>query len=129
MPTVGFKAYPTMNYMLDHPSGMVGRYIFMKGVKIMMAAKGQVGVSSGRLLRSIHLRHLRDSRGQFVKVGSDLSYAAIHHEGARPHIIVANRAGALRFSSGGRIVYTRKVNHPGTRPNKYLSDNLYIAIL
>ncbi len=129
MATVVFKKYPTFDYMLNHPGGMVGRYIFMKGVKIMMAAKGQVGVSSGRLLRSIHVRHLRDSRGQFVRVGSDLSYAAIHHEGARPHIIVANRAQALRFSSGGRIVYTRKVNHPGTRPNKYLSDNLYIAVL
>jgi hypothetical protein len=129
MATVVFKSYPTMDYMLNNPGGMVGRYIFMKGVQIMMAAKRQVGVSTGRLMQSIHVRHLRDSRGQFVRVGSDVSYAAIHHEGARPHIIVANRAQALRFSSGGRIVYTRKVNHPGTRPNRYLSDNLYIAVL
>lgn len=129
MATVVFKSYPTMDYMLNNSGGMVGRYIFMKGVKIMMAAKNQVGVRTGRLQQSIHVRHLRDSRGQFVRVGSDVKYAAIHHEGARPHIIVANRAQALRFSSGGRIVYTRKVAHPGTRPNRYLSDNLYIAVL
>lgn len=127
--TVVFKSYPSMDYMLNNPGGMVGQYIRKKGELIMMAAKRQVGVSSGRLLKSIHVRHLRDSRGQFVKVGSDVSYAAIHHEGARPHVIVANRAQALRFTAGGRVVYTRKVNHPGTRPNKYLSDNLYIAIL
>ena len=40
--------------------------------------------------------------------------------------ITPDTAEVLRFSSRGRIVYTRVVRHPGTKPNKYLADNLYL---
>jgi hypothetical protein len=120
---------PVMDYVLNNPAGMVGRHLANRGRMIVVAAKAQVGVSTGRLKASIHMRHSRDMRGQYVKIGSNLNYARIHHEGTKPHLIVANRAQVLRFTSGGRVVYTRAVKHPGTRPNKYLTDNLYIAVL
>jgi len=120
---------PVMDYVLNNPSGMVGRELASRGHMLVVAAKMQAGFSTGRLKASIHMRHSRDMRGQYVKVGSNLNYARIHHEGTKPHLIVANRAQVLRFTSGGRVVYTRAVKHPGTRPNKYLTDNLYIAVL
>lgn len=120
---------PAMDYMLNNPAGMVGRHIAKRGRIVMMAAKRQVGVDTGMLRASIHMRHGVDARGQFVKVGSNRDYALMHHEGTRPHVITPNRAKVLRFTAGSRVVYTRKVMHPGTRPNRYLKDNLYLAVI
>jgi hypothetical protein len=96
------------------------------GYKIMIAAKQQVGVDTGRLKNSIHMRHFRSGIGQMIEVGSPLKYALLHHEGTRPHLITPNRAQVLRFTSGSRVIYTHQVRHPGTRPNRYLTDNLYL---
>ncbi len=38
--------------------------------------------------------------------------------GTRPHTIVPVRAMALRFKVGGVVVYTKRVNHPGTQPQE-----------
>jgi hypothetical protein len=116
-----------MDEMLKNPSGMVGRYIAERARRIVIAAKMQAGVKTGRLKNSIHMRHMRGgAAGQYVMVGSNLHYALLHHEGTKPHLIVPNRSTVLRFSSGGRVIYTHAVRHPGTRPNRYLTDNLYL---
>jgi hypothetical protein len=116
-----------LNFMLDNPSGDVGRYLAKKGRIVQAAAKAQVGVRTGALRASIHMRHLRDSRGQFVKIGSSLNYALLHHEGSKPHLIVPNRATILRFVNRGRVVYAHAVMHPGTKANRYLTDNLKLV--
>jgi hypothetical protein len=113
-----------LDFMLNNPSGDVGRYLAGKGRMIKMAAMAQVGVRTGALRASIHMRHLRDSRGQFVKIGSSLNYALAHHEGTKPHLITPNRAQVLRFTRGSTVVYAHAVMHPGTKPNKFLTDNL-----
>jgi|SRR5687767_4361019 len=41
------------------------------------------------------------------------------NDGTPPHVILPRFAKALRFSVGGRIVFARSVNHPGTRPNPW----------
>jgi hypothetical protein len=115
-----------LDFLLNDPYGPVGRHLFARGRIIMAAAKNQVGVKTGRLKASIHMRQERDPLGQQVRIGSPLSYALMHHEGTRPHIITPNRSQVLRFTSGGRVIYTHAVKHPGTRPNRYLTDNLYL---
>lgn len=115
-----------LDFLLNDPYGPVGRYLFARGRAIMAGAKNQVGVKTGRLKASIHMRQERAPFGQQVRIGSPLSYALMHHEGTRPHIITPNRAQVLRFTSGGRVIYTHAVKHPGTRPNRYLTDNLYL---
>lgn len=120
---------PAMDEMLRNPSGMVGRYIAERARRVVVAAKMQAGVKTGRLKNSIHMRHMRGGpAGQYVMVGSNLHYALLHHEGTKPHLIVPNRSTVLRFSSGGRVIYTHAVRHPGTRPNRYLTDNLYLVL-
>ena len=113
-----------LDFLLNNPSGDVGRYLAGKGRMIKMAAMAQVGVRTGALRASIHMRHLRDSRGQFVRIGSSLNYALAHHEGTKPHLITPNRAQVLRFTRGSTVVYAHSVMHPGTKPNKFLTDNL-----
>lgn len=117
---------PQMDYYINNTRGPVGRYMFERGLRIMLAAKGQVGVKTGALKASIYMTQYRVPMGQNVKIGSPLNYALLHHEGTKPHIITPDRAEVLRFPSRGRIVYTRVVRHPGTKPNKYLADNLYL---
>lgn len=118
-----------LDFLLNSPMGTVGRHLAEKGRRIVVAAKAQVGVDTGRLRASIHMRHLRSSAGQYIEVGSSVRHALAHHEGTRPHMIFPTRASVLRFSAGGRVIYTHMVRHPGTKPNKYLTDNLYLIRL
>jgi len=115
---------PILDRYLKSPSGEVGRYLQRKGVKISTAARAQVGVRTGSLRASIHMRHFRDTRGQYVRIGSNLPHAYVHHEGTKPHLIKPNRQEKLRFVSKGVLVITQLVRHPGTKPNRFLSDNL-----
>jgi len=117
--------YPhAMNQLLRGKSGPVGRDLHKRGMKVLIGAKAQVGVKTGKLKASINMEHGLDIRGQYVKIGSNLRYARAHHEGTRPHVITPQRSQVLRFSSRGRVVYARSVLHPGTKPNRYLTDNL-----
>jgi len=124
MPSVFVKNRRNWDLFFENPSGRVGRYLNRKGRAITVAARAQVGVRTGNLRSSIHMRHFRDSRGQYVRIGSPLSYAKMHHEGTPPHLIKPKREEKLRFVSRGVVVYTHLVRHPGTRPNKFLTDNL-----
>ena len=118
-----FRETAMDNYLLS-TNGQVGRYLARKGHMIESAAKRQVGVSTGALRSSIHMRHFTDPRGQYIKVGSSLSYARVHQEGAKPHLIRPNTAQMLRFVSKGQIVFAHMVRHPGTPANRYLTDNM-----
>lgn len=106
------------------PNGEVGRYLTVVAAKLKYLAKYQAGRKTGALMNSINYRLTRDSRGLVAVVGSDNRVALMHHQGTRPHIIVPRRAQTLRFYSHGRIVYSKLVHHPGTKPNRYLTDNL-----
>jgi hypothetical protein len=118
-----------MDTFLNSPRGEVGRELKKIGFRIQIAAKGQVGKDTGDLMRSIVVIHERIGLYQQIRIGSDNEIAFIHHEGTRPHTITARGDKPLRFSSNGRMVYTRSVNHPGTLPNRYLSDNLKLAYI
>lgn len=116
---------PILNYELNVPGGMVGRHMAVLGQKIEKGAKARVGVKTGRLKTSIHTEHRTVGGRQYIKVGSSLHYALMHHEGTRPHIIAAKPPGVLRFTSKkGGLVHATTVMHPGTRPNRYLSSQL-----
>lgn len=116
-----------LHYTLDSKVGPVGRNIYQRGRSILRGARTQVGVDTGALKASLRIAHDRDARGGFIKVGSPLNYALMHHEGTKPHIITPNRSQYLVFNKGGRVIYATSVRHPGTKPNRYLTDNIYLA--
>ena len=43
-------------------------------------------------------------------------------KGTKAHEIVARAGGVLRFVIGGRVVYARRVNHPGTQPRPFMDN-------
>ena len=120
---------PQLTYMLKGQGGLVDRDMRRRAIVVQGAARASVGVRTGVLKASIHTRRTLRATGFQYEVGSAVKYALTHHEGAAPHIIIANRAQTLRFTSGGRVVYARTVAHPGTRANRYLKDNLYLALV
>lgn len=113
-----------MKFLLRHPDGQVGRHLLKLSARVARLAKAQVGVDTGALRRSINYRVVQRYGGLTAIIGSDNRIALMHHQGTRPHIIVPRRASTLRFYSRGRIVYSKLVHHPGTKPNRYLTDNL-----
>lgn len=116
-----------LDKLLNSPRGDVGRYMAGLGQKIEAAAKSQVGVRTGTLRASIHTRHSRDGRGQYLKIGSEVKHALAHHEGTKPHMIYQDPTKMMRFVRKGQIVYAHSVFHPGTKANRYLSDNLKLV--
>jgi hypothetical protein len=131
----------------------VVRTLVRRGTRVADAARrqirfGHVGVGGqaargGRLnLRdTIHVRlqHAGPYQGlnqvtregqPVVVVGSEDPIARLHHEGTRPHVIVPRRARFLVFYSprAGHVIYSKRVMHPGTKPNRFLTDNLHLAV-
>lgn len=118
----------TLDFELNHPSGMVGRHLKKIGLQILTGAKTLVGVRTGNLRRSLHMRQGLRGRVQYVTVGSNLKYAEAHHEGTRAHRITSPSGRIMRFNVGGSVVYARKVEHPGTKPRKYLTIPMKRAV-
>lgn len=87
-------------------------------------ARALAPVRTGRLKASIHPDPVRRTGPWAIDTGvsADAPYAAPVHEGARPHVIRPRNARALRFEVEGRVVFARRVNHPGNRPNRFLAQ-------
>ena len=106
------------------PNGEVGRDLLKRGERLRLLAVKQVGKNTGHLASSIKARLSPSTTGLTCFVGSDDRIALIHHNGTKPHPIAAKPGRMLRFARRGKIVYARKVMHPGARPDRYLTDNL-----
>lgn len=114
-----------LNLELHTSSGGLWKDLEKRSAMAVYGAKAQAGVRTGNLKRSIKSSHTSDRFGQTVKIGSSLSYALLHHQGSRPHVITPkNTGGVLVFRSGSKVIKTASVMHPGTRPNPYLSSQL-----
>jgi phage gpG-like protein len=118
----------TLNAFLNTSAGPLWGELDRRAELVRKAAIGKVGVDTGNLKRSIYKRHLGNSTGQYIIIGSDKKYASDHHQGTRPHQIVASGGGKLTFVVKGKRIYTNRVNHPGTKPNPYLTTFLPIFI-
>lgn len=117
------------------PGGMLGRDMKRRANRVLVAAKGQVGVETGNLRRLLKSDVNYNSRlGLHARVGTwvqpGIGVAFWHHQGTKPHVIAASPGNHLRFMGHNRAITIRtEVMHPGTAPNKYLADNLYLAVM
>jgi hypothetical protein len=121
---------PVYQHVFESKDGLVGDDLDARALRLVQAAKAQVGVRTGGLQRSIR-RYWTRERGKklTVAVGSNRSIAALHHDGTKPHVIRARNSKALRYEgTGGEVIFAKSVNHPGTHPNRYLTDNLRLAV-
>lgn len=127
--TVLFTPNPVgMLNLLQGPTGGTARWVARTTAEVAAAAKGLAPVQTGRLRSSIYgTVKFGPLRGEVI---ASAPYSAYVHEGTSPHEITPNTARVLRFPSrAGNIVYTNLVNHPGTRPQPFLSDALLRVIV
>lgn len=108
----------------ETPAGMVGKDVKNRSAILTLLAKIQVGKKTGHLSTSIGYTISSDARGVIGTIGSDDKIAYLHHEGTKAHVIIPRFKKTLRFVQHGKIVYAKIVHHPGTKPNRYLTDNL-----
>lgn len=83
---------------------------------------------TGALTRSIKATEVRGdffSEGVFSDIEATAPHAASIEYGSRAHKIRAKRARALRFTGrNGGVRFAAEVNHPGTKPHRFLGDAL-----
>jgi len=72
---------------------------------------------SGRLQGSIKQQVTRTSDLIKAKVYTNVEYARIHEYGGHtpPHVIEPKKAKALAFTVGGKQIFAKRVNHPGSK--------------
>lgn len=130
------------------PDGPIVRDLVRRGTRVQEAARrqvrlGHIGTGRSNLRYTIVKRLVWEggpaARGgagpasgmPVMLVGSEAPHALLHHEGSRPHEILPRRKKALAFyadSGRGPFVITRRVWHPGFSGNRYLSDNIHLAV-
>ena len=127
---------------IAQPNGPVVKDMVIRATRVQQAARRQVRMGHiGGAPTKTSQANLRDTivkrvvkNGQFpsVMVGSESPIAWLHHEGTKAHIIKPKNGKFLVFwvsdGGGARKIFARQVNHPGTKPNRYLTDNLHLAV-
>lgn len=90
-------------------------------LKIESSAKKNAPVKTGMLRQSIRARLIgTGARGQ---VSADTNYAAMVHEGQKPHIISVVRKKVLADKRTGAI-FGKRVRHPGAKGQPFLKQAL-----
>ncbi|MEM0382405.1 MAG: HK97 gp10 family phage protein [Nitrososphaerota archaeon] len=79
-------------------------------------AASRVPVKTGRLKSSIQTRCEGSIR---YVVEATAPYAGYVEYGSTSHLIEPTKSRALRFSIDGRVIYARRVRHPGSAPRPY----------
>lgn len=120
----------SVSYRLDIDGGELSAQTQWHGRRTMSRlqrrtatqARQDVPVRTGNLGRQVREGDIR-SVGPWQVDGSvedHAHYALYVHEGTRPHTIQPRTAQALRFEIGGRVVFSKLVNHPGTKARPFL---------
>lgn len=130
-----------MAQLLRGPTGPVTRHLIERATVVQAAAKAQAPRRTGCLQDSIVKRVEETPLGVVVRIVADtqgcsptrISYAYWVHEGTEPHAIRAKNASTLAFfwpngPEGPKVYFFREVHHPGTKANRFLTDQLPLAV-
>ncbi len=112
---------------IDAGNGPVVAELVRRGERVKNGARRRVGKDTLRLHNAIVKRVVSYKGRPAVTVGfSGVPYGIHHHDGTRPHIIRPRRKKVLAFylPKAGKVIFAREVHHPGTKPNRFLTDSL-----
>ena len=110
--------------------GALNRTLRRAGAHFVPALKSRTPVRTGKLRASTRFQlkgtdeSMRVEVRQGARSAAGVMYRPFVTGGTRPHEIRPVNAKALRFNIGGRTVFAKRVNHPGTKPNPYHEDTL-----
>jgi hypothetical protein len=111
--------------ILRLPGGMVERNLRKRARRVEARARE---LAPGTMKLGITSRI--EGRGRDLSAVITSSHPATLYvvNGTRPHQIRPVRAQSLRFTVGGRAVFAKLVNHPGTKPDNFLEKALRSAL-
>lgn len=94
--------------------------------RIEAGAKREVRVDTGRLRASINRKVVPKQYTVRGTVGSRVKYGLVEHDGAKRHHILPVKGRYLKFywKKVGRVVWLRRVDHPGTKGSFFLTKPL-----
>lgn len=129
MPAVFVPNPAGLAELLYSPVGPVARDLALRAVKVTSGAKRRAPVDTGRLRSSIRFAMLRDGKGMYARVGTEVEYALAVHEGHGAFSVTSKRGPgtALRFVVDGNTVFVsfpNSVDIPASRPRPFLRDAL-----
>jgi hypothetical protein len=127
--TVELKIDPAALRLLTSHTSDLFKTMFSAGEQIRVLTAARTNRRSGLLAESIRSEISTSDMDEgtiTVEVGTPVPYAHYYADGTPPHVIVPKRAKALRFVSGGQVIFTQKVQHPGTQPHTFLAESLTV---
>ena len=78
-------------------------------------------VNTGRLRNSIHVDKINEDKWIMA---DGVFYGVYVEYGTSPHLITPVRKKALKFKVSNKVVYTKKVRHPGTNAQPFFRPAL-----
>ena len=107
-------------------AGQANRALRDIGQVFSVALKQNTPRATGKLANSTRFQLVGSNKNQAVEVRQGARspegafYGMFVRGGTRPHEIRPKKpGGVLAFKIGGRTIFTKKVNHPGTKANPY----------
>lgn len=122
---------PAIFEVFRSQAGPVGQDLQERAHRVLLAAQATVPRRTNRLAMTLRIEAGDAATGPYrdVTIGRPgiTDYTGYVIYGTVPHVIRPVRARALRFLSGGKIVFARKVDHPGTKPHDFMTRALNAA--
>jgi hypothetical protein len=120
-----------INFVYKNPRGPAGQHLNRMAERVVIAAKIQVPKRTGQMAAQIGVeRRVETPGGQSLQIVSANKNSAYVHEGTAPHLIKSRKAnGFIKFNSKGVTVFTRLVRHPGSKPNRFITDNVKLIMI
>ena len=110
-------------------SSGVRRALLVRGLAVQTESKKRLNeaprrIDTGRLRNSIQIQESSFRGTVMIRVGTNVEYALIIHNGSRPHRINARPGGVLAWQGPNGMIFARSVMHPGFKANPFLADGL-----
>jgi len=101
-------------------SGVTTQEVLVQSANHILAEmEAKTPVKTGTLRKSLGIKVSSNK----VTIGPNLTqapYAGYVEFGTKPHTILPKRGTYLVFTIGGKKIFTKKVNHPGSAPHPYI---------
>jgi hypothetical protein len=118
--------WAAVDRMLNSPAGMVGRDCQRRADRTAGQARQFAPGSMSERIPPPQVERGASGPSATIRVHHDAVGYVIN--GTSPHQIRPRTRQALRFTVGGRIVFAKLVNHPGTQANDFLNKALPTAL-
>ena len=90
-----------------------------EGIKDRASAEHRYKRQSGQLERDGIVTRVEDNIA-VIALNPRVPYGVYVHEGTKPHVILPKQKRVLRWNDGNGFIYSRRVMHPGTKPDQFL---------